>query len=100
MTTAGRGPPQNLTTVSHFSVFRAFRRGETLEKRSGPLILTNVSHFWTPDPSFQRMFHTFGHPTRDFDECFTLFNLRLPLRLAGVLLVVVFGVFWPFLAVF
>ena len=27
------GPPQNLTTVSHFSVFRAFRRGETLEKR-------------------------------------------------------------------
>ena len=60
MTTAGRGPPQNLTTVSHFSVFRAFRRGETLEKRSGPLILSNV--------------HTFGHPTLHFDECFTLLD--------------------------
>ena len=44
-----------------------------------PLILTNVLHFWTPDPRF----YMFGHPTFGFDEPFTLFDTR-PLILTNV----------------
>ena len=56
-----------------------FRPRPTIVFRSGPLILKNVSHFWPSDPWFRRMFHNFGHPTFDFEECFTLLAIR-PLK--------------------
>ena len=47
-------------------------------------MLRTVSHFWPSDLWFRRRFHTFGHPTLDFDECFTLLATR-PLILTNVL---------------